>query len=66
MTAALRKTEPTRHLYAGHSYTNADNTDVRVTWEKWRAEVLKAETAQSVQESAIAEHQSMNIRSFRR
>lgn len=59
--STLRKVEPSRHLYEGHEYVNKDNTDVRLTWAKWRAEALKPVTAESVQESAIAEHQARRI-----
>ena len=57
----LRKVEPSRHLYEGHEYTPAMNTDIRLRFEQWRAEALKPETAESVQESAIAEHQARRI-----
>lgn len=66
MSAVLRKVEPSRHLYEGHEYVNKDNTDIRKTFAKWRAEALKAETAESYQASVLAEHNSMNIRSFKR
>lgn len=61
MSAILSKVVPTRTLYEGHEYVNADNTDVRLTWARFFAEATKPETADSVQESAIAEHQARRI-----
>lgn len=34
MTAAARKTQPTRSLLEGMAYTSADNTDIRRTFAR--------------------------------
>lgn len=36
----LRRVEPSRHLYAGHVYVNADKTDIRKTFAR---ELLRLE-----------------------
>lgn len=66
MSTVLRKVEPSRSLLQGMPYTKASDTDLRAKWEQFFADARKPENADDYQASAIAEHQSMNIRSFKR
>lgn len=66
MTAAARKTQPTRSLLEGMAYTKASDTDLRAKWAQFFADARKPDNADDYQASAIAEHQAMNIRSFKR
>jgi hypothetical protein len=43
-----KKTEPTRHVYAGHVYVNKDCTDIRATFERVRAEQQKPADTKNV------------------
>ena len=52
----MKRTEPSVHLYQGKPYRNADDTDVRLTWEEslrpdWRqAEVSEQQRFEEEQE----------------
>jgi hypothetical protein len=39
---SAKKTEPTQHLYAGHQYVNAANTDIRVLFERIKVQQQKS------------------------
>ena len=61
-----RRVEPSRSLLQGAPYTKAADTCLRTKWASFFDNARKPDNADDYQASAIAEHQAMNIRSFKR
>ena len=56
-TTPLRRIEPSRHLYAGHKYVPADQTDIQATFDRLRLEEWRKEAASEPQEQPQEDQQ---------